>query len=287
MRQLKITKKITSKESESINNYFAEVSKIKLLTNNEEYDLLEKISEGDQKAIDDLVKANLRFVISVAKQYQHQGMPLEDLINEGNIGLIKAATKFDRNRGFKFISYAVWWIRQSITQCIYENSRLIRIPNNQNAQLNKINRTSAQLEQVYHREPTNEELQEALNLNAKDIRDTLNYSIKTVSLDTPVSDEGATSLIDMVKNHNVDSPDESFIREGFRKDLEKVINQLESRQRMILCMYFGITGYQPMTLEEIGDYFQLTRERVRQIKDSALRILKCRNVNKILRQHFN
>ena len=258
MRQLKITKKITSKESESINSYFSEVSKIKLLTNNEEYELLEKISEGSQIAIDKLVKANLRFVISVAKQYQHQGIALEDLINEGNIGLIKAATRFDRNRGFKFISYAVWWIRQSITQCIYENARMIRIPNN---------RFTNQLNYF---------------CNMKDIKDTMIYSAKTISLDMPVDDENSNCLVDLIKNNNAESPDDAFIKEGFKKDLEKVINQLESRQKIILCMYFGIMGYQPMTLEEIGEYFDLTRERVRQIKDSALRILKCRNVNKIL-----
>ena len=287
MRQLKITKKITSKESESINSYFSEVSKIKLLTNNEEYELLEKISEGSQIAIDKLVKANLRFVISVAKQYQHQGIALEDLINEGNIGLIKAATRFDRNRGFKFISYAVWWIRQSITQCIYENARMIRIPNNQNAQLNRILKTSALLEQKFHREPTDDELRQEVNLNKKDIKDTMIYSAKTISLDMPVDDENSNCLVDLIKNNNAESPDDAFIKEGFKKDLEKVINQLESRQKIILCMYFGIMGYQPMTLEEIGEYFDLTRERVRQIKDSALRILKCRNVNKILKQHFN
>lgn len=287
MRQLKITKSITKRESQSLDHYFSEVSKIKLLTEEEEFNLLERVGNGDKKALNDLVKANLRFVVSVAKQFQNQGMSLEDLISDGNLGLIKAAEKFDNSRGFKFISYAVWWIRQSIMQSISDNGKLIRLPNNQNLAINKINRTVQQLEIKLEREPTEDEIAEVLQETQIKVKDTmLSNTGKVASLDSPVSDDEESVLGDCVVNKETSSPDEKLIIESFCDDLEKILKTLQPRQRVIVCMYYGILGYQTMTLEEIGDYLDLTRERVRQIKDMTIRILKCNKNSKILRQHI-
>lgn len=286
MRQLKITQRITSRDSESVTKYFNEVNKIPLLTNEEECELAKKISEGDEKALETLVKGNLRFVISVAKQYQNRGLPFADLVNDGNIGLIKAAKKFDNNRGFKFISYAVWWIRQSIMQAIAEQARIIKIPHNQTASLYKMNKALSNLEQQLEREPTDAELQAVLEeINIKDLRI---ISGRTVSLDTPVGEEdGAMTLIDCTEDNNSVSPDENLNKESMKTDLEKVLDTLTPTQKSVICMYFGLLNKQPMTLEEIGESFDLTRERVRQIKESALKILKCRKNSSILRQYLD
>lgn len=286
MRQLKITKKITERNSDSIGCYFNEISKIKLLTTEQEIELADQIAKGSQEALTKIVEANLRFVISVAKNYQNQGLPLEDLINEGNIGLIKAASKFDNNRGFKFISYAVWWIRQGMLQAISEQSRLIRIPSNQTISINKLNKTFAKLEQQFEREPTDEELQEVLIDTDIKVRDIRTIGGRAISLDAPIKEGEDMSYGDFIVNKESKRPDEIFNFESMQKDLEKVLNKLIPRQKRILCMYFGLLGYQSMTLEEIGYYFDLTRERVRQIKDTSLRILKCRKNSHVLRQYF-
>ena len=287
MRQLKITKKITEKSSNTVALYFSEVNKLPMLTAEEEVEISKKAAKGDEQALEKLVKSNLRFVISVAKQYQHQGLPIEDLINEGNLGLIRAAQKFDSSRGFKFISYAVWWIRQSVLQALVEQSKMIRIPNNQNININKINRTFAQLEQSLEREPSNDEIQEAIgdvDINVREIRTIM--TAKPISLDAPVKDGEDFSYIDMIPNENIKKTDDMFNVESLRKDLEKVMKSLNPRQKRIVCMYFGLLGYQQMTLEEIGNYFDLTRERVRQIKDAGIRLLKCRGNSSVLRQYF-
>lgn len=288
MRQLKISKRITNRDSESISKYFNEVSKIPLLSNEEECELAIKASSGDEIALEKLVKGNLRFVISVAKQYQNRGLPFEDLVNDGNFGLIRAAKKFDNNRGFKFISYAVWWIRQAIMQSIAEQSRTIRIPNNQTTSLYKINKAFTKLEQQLEREPTDEELEKALegvDVNLKEYKLIIG---RTVSLDSPVGDEdGSLTLLDCTINNDSESPDSELNKDSMKSDLGKVLERLTIRQRLVICKYFGLLGEQPMTLEEIGEHFDLTRERVRQIKDNALKVLKCRNNSSILRQHFN
>lgn len=287
MRQLKITKSITKKESQSLDYYFSEVSRIKLLTEKEEYELLERVANGDKVALRELVKANLRFVVSVAKQFQNQGLSLEDLISDGNIGLIKAAERFDNSRGFKFISYAVWWIRQSIMQSISDNGKMIRLPNNQNLAINKINRTSQKLEIELEREPTEQELAAVLEETELKVRDTILSNLGRVSsLDSPVGESDDMVLSDCLPNRNISSPDEDLNRKSFSNDLEKILKSLQPRQRVIVCMYFGILGYQTMTLEEIGDYLELTRERVRQIKDMTIRILKCNKNSRVLRQHI-
>lgn len=287
MRQLKITKSITKKESQSLDYYFSEVSKIKLLTEKEEYELLERVANGDQAALSHLVKANLRFVVSVAKQFQNQGLSLEDLISDGNIGLIKAAERFDNSRGFKFISYAVWWIRQSIMQSISDNGKMIRLPNNQNLAINKINKTSQKLEIELEREPTEQELAAVLEETELKVRDTILSNLgRVTSLDNPVTDGEDMVLSDCIPNRNIPSPDDDLNKKSFSNDLEKIMKSLQPRQRVIVCMYFGILGYQTMTLEEIGEYLELTRERVRQIKDMTIRILKCNKNSRVLRQHI-
>lgn len=239
-----------------------------------------------KKALDKVVQSNLRFVISVAKQYQNQGVGLEDLISEGNVGLIKAATRFDNSRGFKFISYAVWWIRQSIMQSISEHSRIIRLPVNHVNSINKINRINSKLEQELEREPTIDELSQALDGLDIKIKDSLLLNIKMTSLDSPVKEGEDLFLYDVIENKNAERPDDGFIQESLLSDIEKVLKRLNNRQRTILSMYYGIMGFQQMTLEEIGEYFSLTRERVRQIRDFGIRMLKNRNNSKILKQHI-
>lgn len=291
MRQLKISKRITNRDSESISKYFNEVSKIPLLTDGQEGELARKVLAGDEIALEKLVKSNLRFVISVAKQYQNRGLPLEDLVNDGNLGLIKAAKKFDNNRGFKFISYAVWWIRQAIMQSLAEQSRTVRIPSNQTTSINKINKTASYLEQTLEREPTDDEIQKALediditDIKVKDLR---MVTGRTVSLESPITeDDGALTLMDFIPNKDSLSPDSDLNKDSMKSDLEKVLNRLGQRQKSVICMYFGLLGQQAMTLEEIGEHFELTRERVRQIKDGALKVLKCRTNSSVLRHHFD
>lgn len=289
MRQLKIYKSITKRETESINVYFSEVSQIPMINSEEEYRLFEKVQEGDPNALNKVVQANLRFVISVAKQYQNQGIGLEDLISEGNLGLIKAAQRFDRTKGFKFISYAVWWIRQSIMQSIAENSRIIRLPNNHINSITKINRISIKLEQELEREPTQVELEQALDGLDIKVKDSLLYhspANRITSLDAPVKENEDLFLYEIIENKDSVSPDNNFSKESLLLDLEKVLNQLTIRQRTIICMYYGLMGFQTMTLEEIGEYCGLTRERVRQIKETAIRLLKNRRNSVILKQHI-
>lgn len=287
MRQLKIYKSITKRDTESINSYFSEVSQIPLLNEGEEQTLFNRVTNGDKIALDKVVQANLRFVISVAKQYQNQGVGLEDLISEGNLGLIKAAQRFDTTRGFKFISYAVWWIRQAIMQSIAEHSRTIRLPNNHINSINKINRTAVLLEQQLEREPTLEELEKALEEFDIKVKDSYSYTTRMTSLDAPVINGEDMFLYDIIENQNSEKPDINFMHESLLSDIEKVMKQLNNRQRTIMCMYYGIMGFQQMTLEEIGEYFSLTRERVRQIKDMAIRILKNHKNSKVLKQHIN
>lgn len=286
MRQLKIYKSITKRETESITSYFSEVAQIPLLTETEEVSLFQKVAEGDTNALNKVIRSNLRFVISVAKQYQNQNISLEDLISEGNVGLIKAAKRFDNTRGFKFISYAVWWIRQSIMQSIAENSRAIRLPVNHIQSINKINKINSQLEQDLEREPTIDELTTILEELDIKVKDSVMLNAKMTSLDAPVKDGEDLFLYDIIPNEDSTSPDQSFVKESLVSDLEKVLKKLNTRERTILCMYYGIIGFQAMTLEEIGDYFELTRERVRQIRDLAIRKLKNRANSHILKQHI-
>ena len=273
MRQLKITKSITNRESASLDKYLQEIGRKDLITVDEEVELAQKIKQGDQAALDKLVSANLRFVVSVAKQYQNQGLSLPDLIDEGNLGLIKAAQKFDETRGFKFISYAVWWIRQSILQALAEQSRIVRLPLNQVGSLNKIGKALQRFEQENERRPSPAELAEQLDVPVEKIADTMKVSGRHVSVDAPFVDGEDNSLLDVLPNEDSPMADSSLTQESLSKEVNRALEQLNPRKRDILKMFFGI-GCQEMTLEEIGAKFDLTRERVRQIKEKAIRRLK-------------
>ena len=273
MRQLKITKSITNRESASLDKYLQEIGRKDLITVDEEVELAQKIKQGDQAALDKLVSANLRFVVSVAKQYQNQGLSLPDLIDEGNLGLIKAAQKFDETRGFKFISYAVWWIRQSILQALAEQSRIDRMPLNQDGSLNKIGKALQRFEQEIERRPSPAELAEQLDVPVEKIADTMKVSGRHVSVDAPFVDGEDNSLLDVLPNEDSPMADSSLTQESLSKEVNRALEQLHPRERDILKMFFGI-GCQEMTLEEIGAKFDLTRERVRQIKEKAIRRLK-------------
>ena len=273
MRQLKITKSITNRESASLDKYLQEIGRKDLITVDEEVELAQKIKQGDQAALDKLVSANLRFVVSVAKQYQNQGLSLPDLIDEGNLGLIKAAQKFDETRGFKFISYAVWWIRQSILQALAEQSRIVRLPLNQVGSLNKIGKALPRFEQENERRPSPAELAEQLDVPVEKIADTMKVSGRHVSVDAPFVDGEDNSLLDVLPNEDSPMADSSLTQESLSKEVNRALEQLNPRERDILKMFFGI-GCQEMTLEEIGAKFDLTRERVRQIKEKAIRRLK-------------
>ena len=273
MRQLKITKSITNRESASLDKYLQEIGRKDLITVDEEVELAQKIKQGDQAALDKLVSANLRFVVSVAKQYQNQGLSLPDLIDEGNLGLIKAAQKFDETRGFKFISYAVWWIRQSILQALAEQSRIVRLPLNQVGSLNKIGKALQRFEQENERRPSPAELDEQLDVPVEKIADTMKVSGRHVSVDAPFVDGEDNSLLDVLPNEDSPMADSSLTQESLSKEVNRALEQLNPRERDILKMFFGI-GCQEMTLEEIGAKFDLTRERVRQIKEKAIRRLK-------------
>lgn len=282
MRQLKINKSITNRESESLDKYLQEIGREELLTVEEEVELAQRIKRGDRKALERLTKANLRFVVSVAKQYQNQGLSLPDLINEGNVGLIKAAEKFDETRGFKFISYAVWWIRQSILQAIAEQSRIVRLPLNQVGSVNKINKIINKFEQEHERRPSAEEISEKVDLPDEKVADAMKISSRHVSMDAPFADGDDNSLLDVLANNDTPATDNELVRESLRAEIENALGVLGERERYVVEAFFGIN--QPeMTLEEIGTKYGLTRERVRQIKEKAIRRLRSSTKNKALK----
>ncbi|MBC8004637.1 MAG: sigma-70 family RNA polymerase sigma factor [Verrucomicrobia bacterium] len=285
MRQLKITKSITNRESASLDKYLQEIGKEELITVEEEVELAQRIKKGDQAALEKLTRANLRFVVSVAKQYQNQGLSLPDLINEGNLGLIKAAEKFDETRGFKFISYAVWWIRQSILQALAEQSRIVRLPLNQVGSLNKINKAFSKFEQEHERKPSPEELAESLELPAEKVADTLRVSGRHISVDAPFVEGEDNSLLDVLINNDSPNADRALMMESLAQEIERALATLTERESDIIRMFFGI-GCQEMTLEEIGERFGLTRERVRQIKEKAIRRLRHTSRSKLLKTYL-
>ena len=285
MRQLKITKSITNRESASLDKYLQEIGKEELITVEEEVELAQRIKKGDQEALEKLTKANLRFVVSVAKQYQNQGLSLPDLINEGNLGLIKAAEKFDETRGFKFISYAVWWIRQSILQALAEQSRIVRLPLNQVGSLNKINKAFARFEQEHERPPSPEELATELELPKEKVTDTLRVAGRHVSVDAPFADGEDNSLLDVLVNPDSPNADRGLINESLSTEVDRALETLTERERDIIKYFFGI-GTSEMTLEEIGEKFDLTRERVRQIKEKAIRRLRHSSRSKLLKSYL-
>ena len=287
MRQLKITKQVTNRESPSLDKYLHEIGKVQLITAEEEVALARKIKQGDEKALSQLIKANLRFVVSVAKQYQNQGLGLPDLINEGNLGLIKAAQRFDETRGFKFISYAVWWIRQSILQALAEQARIVRLPLNKIGSVNKVNNAFARLEQEYQREPTSEEIAEVLDMAPKDVKEALKASNKHISMDAPLKPDDDNTLYDILLSENNDSPDADLLDNSLRKEIERSLSTLTSREADIIRLYYGLHGEPPYSLEEIGKLFNLTRERVRQIKEKAIKRLKNTYRSRILRNLIN
>jgi RNA polymerase primary sigma factor len=287
MRQLKITKSITNRESQSLEKYLQEIGKVELISPEEEVRLARRIKLGDQSALDKLTKANLRFVVSVAKQYQNQGLSLPDLINEGNLGLIKAAQRFDETRGFKFISYAVWWIRQSILQALAEQSRIVRLPLNKVGLTNKIQKAFSQLEQEFEREPSPEELAELLELETEEVSATLGIAARHVSMDTPLSEGEDNTLVDVLVNPNAEYANTNIEhRESLKQEIERSMKMLTERQKEVICYFFGIGVDHPMSLEDIGDKFNLTRERVRQIKDKAITKLRTNSRSKALRGYL-
>lgn len=287
MRQLKITKSITNRESQSLEKYLQEIGRVDLISPEEEVQLAIRIKQGEQRALDRLVGANLRFVVSVAKQYQNQGLTLSDLINEGNLGLIKAAQRFDETRGFKFISYAVWWIRQSILQALAEQSRIVRLPLNKVGLTNRISRAFSQLEQEYEREPTPEELASLLEMDTEEVAATLGVSSRHVSMDAPISDSEDGSLIDLMANPNADSATTHLEHhESLRTEINRSLSTLTERQKEVLCYFFGIGIDNPLSLEDIGQRFHLTRERVRQIKDKAIAKLQTTSRCKLLKVYL-
>jgi len=275
MRQLKITQQITKRESKSLEKYLQEVSREGMITADEEVELAQKIKEGDEYALNKLVRSNLRFVISVAKQYQNTGLTLEDLINEGNLGLIEAAKRYDHTKGFKFISYAVWWIRQSILKAAADNSRTIRLPHNRLGEIQKINKASSQFEQTVEREPTDEELAEMLEMNLEKVQNSRRMSKKQASLDAPMAnDDDNNSLISVIEGENNPAPNDSLIHESLSTDIERTLSYLKGMEAEVIRLFYGLSGRKEMTLEEIGNHFGLTRERIRQIKERGLRRLR-------------
>lgn len=274
MRQLKITKQVTNRETASLDKYLQEIGKVDLITADEEVELAQRIKAGDQIALEKLTKANLRFVVSVAKQYQNQGLTLPDLINEGNLGLIKAAQRFDETRGFKFISYAVWWIRQSILQALAEQSRIVRLPLNKIGSINKINKTYAFLEQSHERPPSAEEIAKELDMTINDVKESMKNSGRHVSMDAPLVEGEDSNLYDVLRSGESPNPDKELLHESLRTEIERALETLTPREADVIRLYFGLGNQHPMTLEEIGETFDLTRERVRQIKEKAIRRLK-------------
>lgn len=287
MRQLKITKSITNRESQSLEKYLQEIGKVELITPEEEVKLAIRIKQGDQSALEKLTKANLRFVVSVAKQYQNQGLTLPDLINEGNLGLIKAAQRFDETRGFKFISYAVWWIRQSILQALAEQSRIVRLPLNKVGLTNRISKAYSQLEQEFEREPTPEELAFLLDMDAEEIAATLGVAARHVSMDQPLSDGEESTLIDVLVNHNAaNTDDELAFKASLKTEIDRSLSTLTERQKDVIRFFFGIGVDHALSLEDIGEHFNLTRERVRQIKDKAITKLRSASRCKLLKTYL-
>ncbi len=286
MRQLKIIKQVTNRETVSLDKYLHEIGKVDLLTSEEEVTFARKLKEGDVEALNKLVKANLRFVVSVAKQYQNQGLSLPDLINEGNLGLIKAAQRFDETRGFKFISYAVWWIRQSILQALAEQSRIVKLPLNKIGSINKVNKAFAELEQRFEREPSVDELVEVLELASDDVKEALRSSNRHVSMDAPLTQDDDSTMYDVILSHDSPSPDRGLLNDSLRKEIERALATLTPREGNIVRLYFGLNGKHPHTLEEIGEEFDLTRERVRQIKEKAIKRLKQTIRSKILKSYL-
>jgi RNA polymerase primary sigma factor len=282
MRQLKITKQVTNRETASLDKYLQEIGKVDLITADEEVELAQLIKAGDQSALEKLTKANLRFVVSVAKQYQNQGLTLPDLINEGNLGLIKAAKRFDETRGFKFISYAVWWIRQSILQALAEQSRIVRLPLNKIGSINKINKMYAFLEQENERPPSAEEIAKKLDMTVNDVKESMKNSGRHVSMDAPLIEGEDSNLYDVLNSGESPNPDRKLLHESLRIEINRALETLTPREADVVKLYFGLAEHQPMTLEEIGETFDLTRERVRQIKEKAIRRLKHTSRSKIL-----
>ncbi len=286
MRQLKIIKQVTNRETASLDKYLHEIGKVDLLSADEEVELARQVRKGDNLALEKLIKANLRFVVSVSKQYQNQGLSLPDLINEGNLGLIKAAKRFDETRGFKFISYAVWWIRQSILQALAEQARIVRLPLNKIGSINKINKALAELEQKYEREPSIDEIAQAIEIAPNDIKDAMRSSGRHVSMDAPLTDGEDGDMYEVLLSKDNPSPDGTLLNDSLRKEIERALSSLTEREANIIRLYFGLNGKHPYTLEEIGEEFNLTRERVRQIKEKAIKRLKHTTRSKILKTYL-
>ncbi|MGM0504530.1 MAG: sigma-70 family RNA polymerase sigma factor [Bacteroidota bacterium] len=286
MRQLKIIKQVTNRETASLDKYLHEIGKVDLLSAEQEVELARKVRNGDNTALEKLIKANLRFVVSVSKQYQNQGLSLPDLINEGNLGLIKAAKRFDETRGFKFISYAVWWIRQSILQALAEQARIVRLPLNKIGSINKINRALSELEQKYEREPSIDEIAKAIELAPGDIKDAMRSSGRHISMDAPLTEDEDGDMYEVLLSDESPSPDGNLLNDSLRKEIERALSSLTEREANIIKLYFGLNGKHPYTLEEIGEEFNLTRERVRQIKEKAIKRLKHTTRSKILKTYL-
>lgn len=286
MRQLKITKQVTNRETASLDKYLQEIGKVDLITAEEEVELARRIKQGDRIALEKLTKANLRFVVSVSKQYQNQGLTLPDLINEGNLGLIKAAQRFDETRGFKFISYAVWWIRQSILQALAEQSRIVRLPLNKIGSINKINKASARLEQGFEREPNVKEIAGELDMTETEVKESMRNAGRHVSMDAPLIQDEDNTMYDVLKSDEAPTPETGLLYDSLRKEIDRAISTLTKREADVVRYYFGLNGGHPMTLEEIGEKFDLTRERVRQIKEKAIRRLKHTSRSKILKSYL-
>lgn len=286
MRQLKITRQVTNRDTPSLDKYLHEIGKVELITADEEVELARKIKQGDQAALTKLVNANLRFVVSVSKQYQNQGLSLPDLINEGNLGLIKAALRFDETRGFKFISYAVWWIRQSILQALAEQARIVRLPLNKIGSINKINKTFARLEQEFEREPSIDEIASNLDIGIKEVKEYLKSTGRHISMDAPLSSEDEGDMYDVFSSNDDELPDRELISRSLRLEIERILTTLSPREADIVRLYFGLNGKHAYSLEEIGEEFGLTRERVRQIKEKAIRRLKHTSKSKLLRSYL-
>ncbi|TXI83527.1 MAG: RNA polymerase sigma factor RpoD/SigA [Crocinitomicaceae bacterium] len=288
MRQLKITKQVTNRETASLDKYLQEIGRVELISAEEEVELARKIRAGDKAALERLTKANLRFVVSVSKQYQNQGLSLPDLINEGNLGLIKAAERFDETRGFKFISYAVWWIRQSILQALAEQARIVRLPLNKIGTINKINRAFSELEQKYERPPSADELAEFLDCSPEEVKQSMANNGRHISMDAPLveGDESSSSMYDVLLNDSLPGPEKELVVESLRKDIERSLSTLTAREGDVVRLYYGLNGKHPLTLEEIGERFDLTRERVRQIKEKAIRRLKHTSRSRMLKSYL-
>ena len=286
MRQLKITKQVTNRETASLDKYLQEIGRVDLITADEEVELAQRIKAGDVAALEKLTKANLRFVVSVAKQYQNQGLTLPDLINEGNLGLIKAAQRFDETRGFKFISYAVWWIRQSILQALAEQSRIVRLPLNKIGSINKINKMYAYLEQANERVPSAEEIARELDMSVNDVKESMKNAGRHISMDAPLVEGEDSNLYDVIRSNESPNPDKALILDSWRTEIERALETLTPREADVVRLYFGLSDQHAMTLEEIGETFDLTRERVRQIKEKAIRRLKHTSRSKILKTYL-